>query len=117
MHRSSRNRTRTVVSCIARVNSSHPKRSCAFFISRLLETEFPPDAQIGFSWHRFTERFVRRCFLACLFLRRVVRQYSGVAVRIQEVETVGELLLLANSGDAILVFFFQTENCLDCLPA
>src|SRR2546422_1406389 len=100
MHRSSRNRTRTVVSCIARVNSSHPKRSCAFFTSRLLETEFPPDARIGFSWHSLTGRFVRRCFLVCLFRGWVVRQHGGVAVGIQEVEAVRELLLLANSRDA-----------------
>src|SRR2546425_7164777 len=100
MQRSSRSRTRKVVSFIARVNSSHPKRSCAFFISRLLETEFPPDARIGLSRHSLTGRFVRRCFLVCLFRGRVVRQHSSVAVGIQKVETVRELFLLADCGNA-----------------
>src|SRR2546427_10298817 len=117
MQRSSRSRTRKVVSFIARVNSSHPKRSCAFFISRLLETEFPPNGRIGFRRQSLTGRLVRHCFLVCLFLRRVVRQHGYAAVGVQKIETVGELLLLADCSDAVFIFVFQTKNGFNCLPA
>src|SRR6516162_8472965 len=88
IQRSTRSRTRTMVSFSVRVNSSHPKRSCAFFISHLLETEF--------GRYSFTGSVGRRCFLLRLFRRRVVRQHSGVPVGVKDVQGVGKLLLFTN---------------------